>query len=375
MERRKVCLFCERWASGGIESFLSNVLQHLDLSKFEVDIVATELCDSVFTQPLERLGVHFKELSGDQRALGRNHRQFWKLLNQRQYDVVHVNAFQALSLFYLWQAKEAGVPVRIAHSHNTALRESPTKAAKLALHRWGRKRYAGEATDLWACSSAAAEFMFSRTELARQGFRFIPNGIDAARFRFDKAERERIRKELGLDGKLVIGNVGRLCYQKNQEFLLDVLGELHSRHPKSVLLLIGEGEDRPKLEEKAKVLGLKDCVIFYGAADRVERLYWSMDVFILPSRFEGLPVTGIEAQTAGLPCLFSDVVTKECQIGKRTWFLPLSAPSKQWAEIALQAGEVADRNESAAALRAAGFDIADVAGRIEHFYLRADEYG
>ncbi len=375
MGRRKVCLFCERWASGGIESFLSNVLQHMDLSKFEVDIVAAELCDSVFTRPLENLGVHFEELSGDQRALGRNHRQFWKLLNRCRYDVVHVNAFQALSLFYLWQAKEAGVPVRIAHSHNTALRESPTKAVKLALHRWARARYVGEATDLWACSSAAAEFLFPRAELARRGFQFIPNGIDATRFRFDRMERERVRKELGLDRKLVVGNVGRLCDQKNQEFLLDVFGELHSHRPESVLLLVGEGEDRPKLEEKAKTLGLKDCVIFYGAAERVERFYWSMDVFVLPSRFEGLPVTGVEAQAAGLPCLFSDAVTRECQIGKRTWFLPLSAPSERWAEIALQAGETADRSESAAALHDAGFDIADVACRIEDFYLRADAHG
>ncbi len=374
MGRRKVCLFCEKWASGGIESLLSNVLRPMDLSKLEVDIVAAELCGSVFTRPLEELGVRFEALSGDQRDLGRNHRQFKKLLDRRRYDVVHVNAFQALSLFYLRQAREAGTPVRIAHSHNTALRESPTRAVKLALHRWGRERYAGEATDLWACSSAAAEFLFPKAELARRGFRFIPNGIDAARFRFDGVERERVRKELGLDGKLVVGNVGRLCDQKNQAFLLEVFREVHSRRPESALLLIGEGEDRQRLEEKAKRLGLEDRVIFYGAADRVERLYWSMDVFMLPSRFEGLPVTGIEAQAAGLPCLFSDAVTRECQIEKSARFLPLSDPGK-WAETTLRADGTADRRESAAALRAAGFDIGDVAHGIEDFYLRADEHG
>ena len=362
---RRVCCLCENWASGGIESFLCSVLTRLDMPALEVDIAAAQLCDSVFTDRLKARGVRFYELSGNMRNVGDNHRRFRALLREQHYDVLHLNAFQGLSLAYLRIAREEGVPVRIAHSHNTALRKSMTRPLKLAIHSWARDRYTKDATALWACSGDAAAFLFAGHELDERGFQFIPNGIDVDRFRFDPAAREEVRRELGLDGRFVIGHVGRLCYQKNQGFLLDVLAEAVKRKPAAVLLLAGEGEDKPMLEEKARRLGIADKVLFAGVSEHIERLYWAMDVFALPSLFEGLPVTAVEAQTAGLRCLMSDTVTRECAILDSTAYLPLDVGI--WAAEITKAHD--SPSEDADAVREAGFDIQAVAGMIQRKYL------
>ena len=225
----KVCCFCESWESGGIESFLNNVITHLDPQKIQVDIVASCLKQSIFTGSLQRIGVRFFELSGDQRKFVQNHCLFWNLIQKERYDVVHLNVFHGLSLYYARLAKKAGIPIRIAHSHNTALRMSLTRPVKQLIHEFAKRSYSGDVTDIWACSEAAAEFLFHKKVLMKKGFLFIPNGIETERFRFDAEARVSLRRELGLEDRFVIGNVGRLCYQKNQEFLLDIFVEVKKK--------------------------------------------------------------------------------------------------------------------------------------------------
>ena len=361
---KRICIFCECWESGGIESFLCNVLLRADRSDLEVDLVAARLGESVFTQPLKDRGIRFYELSGSQNHLCANHRAFRALLRQRQYDAVYLNIFQGMSLYYAHLAKQAGVPVRIAHSHNTDLRQSRARAIKLWLHRQYRNRYSNDATALWACAQAAAEFMFPPALLQKQGYAFIPNGIDTQRFRFDPDTREAVRQELGVTDHFVIGNVGRLCYQKNQTFLLDVLAEAKKLRPDCRLLLVGEGEDRPMLEEKARALGVADHVIFYGTTKHPERLFCAMDVFALPSRFEGLPVVAVEAQTAGLPIVCSPRITQQAFITPNIQSLPLDAAA--WAAALLNCA-AQNREAACDAVRRAGFDISAIAQAVITF--------
>jgi len=300
-----------------------------------------------------------------------NHRRFVRLLRKEQYDVVHLNIFHGLSLYYAVLAKREGIPVRIAHSHNTALRRSFTRPLKQVIHEIAKERYTNAATDLWSCSKPAAQFLFPKKALETKGYRLIPNCIDIRWFQFDPLIRETSRKELGVEDQFVIGSIGRLCYQKNQSFLLKIFQEVHKQQAKSCLLLVGDGEDRTRLEKQAARLGIADKVLFYGVCDHVERLLWAMDAFVLPSRFEGAPVTSIEAQSAGLPCLFSDAITKECQIGKSVSFLSLDASPQKWAQAVLQMKAIGNRAESAAAVYAAGFDAAYVSKQIEDFYRKA----
>lgn len=363
--KKRICVFCERWESGGIESFLCNVLLRMDLTGLEVDLVAAQLDASPFVQPLEAHGVHFHELSGNRKNLIENRRMFQARLRERQYDVVYLNVFQGMSLHYAYLAKQAGVPVRIAHSHNTDLRQCRTRAIKLWLHHHYSKRYAKDATAFWACSQGAATFMFPPAQLQAQGYTFIPNGIDTQRFQFNSTGREAVRQELGLSDCFVIGNIGRLCYQKNQTFLLDVLAEAIKLHPNCRLLLVGEGDDRRALEEKARALGLADYVIFYGTTNQPELLYWAMDVFAFPSLFEGLGIVAVEAQAAGLPVVCSEHVPQEAHVTTSIARTPLHSGAVGWAERLLSIEKNPDQASFADVVRNAGFDVSCVVKELE----------
>ena len=368
VKKIRVCCFCERWKSGGIESFLHNVLTQMDLTNLEIDLVTAQMKESVFSQHLQAHGVIFHELSGSQENVLENHRLFQKLLRERQYDVVHLNIFHGMSLYYVHLAKLAGVPVRIAHSHNTDLRKSCARQVKLWLHRLYSNRYAADATAFWACSENAAKFMFPEELLEKKNFTFIPNGIETAKFRFDPAGRERIRQELGITGQFVIGNVGRLCYQKNQSFLLDVFDAVARLRPESRLLLVGEGEDLNTLREKAGSLGVADRVIFYGTTAHPERLLWAMDAFAFPSRFEGLGIAAIEAQAAGLPVVCSEHVPEETEATPLVHRIPLGDGPAVWAKTLL-AVSARERELGVEQVRRSGFDIADVVRFVKNCYM------
>lgn len=356
MRKRKICLFCQRWASGGIESFLYNCLVRMDLTQLEVDIAAIRLERGSLSAKLEELGVRFYRLS-ESPCL------FRRLLRQRQYDVVHLNLFQGLSLYFCRIARQEGVTVRIAHSHNENLRQSPLRWAKLLLHRLGRRCFSADATVLWACSNAAADFLFG----SQKHFTFIPNGIDTARFRFNEDIRQTLRRQMGLEDCFVLGHVGRLCSQKNQRFLLEVLAQLLPQHPHSRLLLVGDGEDKQALQRHAQTLGIEQQVIFYGNSQQVEQLLWVMDGFALPSLFEGLSVAAVEAQAAGLPVLCAEHLSKEVKLTENLRFLPLEAGAAAWAAEILTM-KAQNREEDAGIVQKAGFDARTVARRIENTY-------
>ena len=363
---RKICVFIENWMSGGIESFLRNTLLNMNLNQFEVHIIAEQVSSSVFTEDLKRAGVRFIELSGNSRCFSENIRLFKELLKENQYDVLHVNAFQAMTLYYGEVARKAGIPVRIAHSHNTALRKSASKNIKLAIHRFYRRRYTKSFTQLWACSRMAAEFLFDANDLQNNGFRFIPNGIQIEQFKPNDADRAKIRDSLGLENALLIGSVGRLCGQKNQTFLVELMPKIIKVNPVAILLLVGEGPDKDALAKTAQRLNVADHVIFYGATSHVEQIYSAIDVLAFPSTFEGLPIVAVEAQAAGLPVICSDLIPEETFITPQAKCIPLS-DREGWVR-ALTAGDLT-RKDYSDTLTHGGFAIQDVAKAVEQSYL------
>lgn len=366
---KRVCIYCQTWESGGIEAFLNNVLQHMDLSDLQVDIVVDVMKESIFTDGLRALGITFRELSGSSRALTRNYRCFARLLRRQTYDVLHLNVFQALPLVYLPLAKRKGISIRIAHSHNTMLRKSRTRLLKLGIHKLTSCLFAKDATNLWACSSDAAKFMFPAALLRQKNYQFIPNGIDLCRFRFDAAERERVRKQLHLEKAFVVGHVGRLCFQKNQSFLLDIFAQVYAQDISARLLLVGEGETLAELKKRAKQLSISNAVIFYGTTPHVEKLLWAMDVFVFPSVFEGLGIAAIEAQAAGLPTICSDGVPQEALASSLALQIPLSAPAEQWAQMIFAVRNGLTDFNPVEQLMAGGFDIRHVSSDVKKAYL------
>lgn len=361
---KRICIFCEKWESGGIESFLTNVLTHMDLSEIQIDIVVSELAKSVFVDPLKKLGITFFELSGTQRRFLKNRELFQKHLQKKRYDIIYLNIFQGLSLQYLKIAQKYHIEYRIVHSHNTNLRKSWTRKLKLLIHRAAKLWYGKYATEYLACSKEAAEFMFP----AQCRYRFIPNGIDVKRFSFCGEHREMMRKRLGAaDTCLVIGSVGRLCTQKNQLFVLEIMASLLYQNSNAILLLIGDGEDRQKLERRAETLGIKEHVVFYGTTQEVEPLYAAMDLLVFPSLFEGLGIVAIEAQVNGLPVLCSEYVPPEACITNLAVTLPLTLGPVGWAEaVCRYAGhKTLSRDEIQCCQQ---FDINMVAEEMRHLF-------
>lgn len=367
---RKICCFCQTWESGGIEAFLCHIMEHMDLSQLQVDLVVCAMRESIFTQPMQEMGVRFHQLSGSTRDVRGNHQRFRELIRHEKYDVIHFNLFESLSLSFVRLAREEGVPCRIVHSHNTALRESKTKWLKMILHRMGRSRYSMEATQLWACSGEAARFLFAPQALEQLSYRFIPNGIELERFAFSAQVRSQIRAQLQVENAFVVGHIGRLCQQKNQTFLLEVMEELVKLEPQAVLLLVGDGGDREALEARARQLGVDGHVIFYGTTPHPEQLMCAMDVFAFPSLFEGLGIVAIEAQANGLPLVCSQHVPQEAFVTPTAEQLSLDAGVKEWAAKLLARRD--QRGNYLDCLRKAGFAVEDVAHLVQQTYLEGE---
>lgn len=367
---RKICCFCQTWESGGIEAFLCHIMEHMDLSQLQVDLVVCAMRESIFTQPMQEMGVRFHQLSGSTRDVRGNHQRFRELIRHEKYDVIHFNLFESLSLSFVRLAREEGVPCRIVHSHNTALRESKTKWLKMILHRMGRSRYSMDATQLWACSGQAARFLFSQRALDKLPYRFIPNGIELERFAYSAQTRSQIRAQLHLEDAFVVGHIGRLCQQKNQMFLLDVTRELVAMEPRTCLLLVGDGEDRAALEGKAQQLGIQDHVLFYGTTPNPEQLMCAMDVFAFPSLFEGLAIVVVEAQANGLPLVSSQHMPPEAFVTPTAVQLPLEEGARAWAVRLLENRQ--QHGDYLQELRNAGFSVEDVAHLIQQTYMEGE---
>lgn len=368
----KICCFCEIWGTGGIESFLLTMLEHMDKSDLEIDIVVEKKISDLYLSRVEAMGLGFKILSGSTRKVIKNLETFQALLQERKYDAVYLNIYQALSMLYARAAKLAGVTVRIAHAHGSGLRPGITRQLKLLLHRVSKNVLSRNITQFWACSGKAADFMFPKGT----NYRFIPDGIIIDRFIFNSAIREKMRLELGLQNCYVMGSVGRLSSEKNQTFLLDILRFLRKKCPEAVLLLVGEGRERARLEERAKKLGLSDKVIFYGASENVPHLLWTMDVLVISSFVEGFGIVAIEAQAAGLPVLCSSGVPPEAGPTELVSFLSLDAGAEVWADHVLASQgkprQGKSRNETAEILNRAGFDIVSTASIIRSLFTMGE---
>ena len=193
------------------------------------------------------------------------------------------------------------------------------------------------------------------------------HGINAERFRFDPKMREAVRRELGLTDKFVVGHVGRFYKQKNHAFLIRIFEKVHEIEPESVLLLFGKGDLEPEIRDLVKACGLTSCVRFMGEVTDIERMYQAMDVFVMPSFHEGLPVSCVEIQTAGVPCVLSDTITEEIRIEESMLFLGLSQSPEEWADAVLSKKGCRDLDGYENVIRS-GYAIRDVADGMLKMY-------
>lgn len=348
---------------GGVYALVNNVIRNKP-DGLKLDIA----CIARFENPnnieaLKRLGtdVYYVGTAGPRWTRPyAYYKNTLKLLRNGGYDCVHIHGDVAyLLLIFARAARRAGVRRIILHSHAAGV-DGGSRRLKAALHGLCRGALRNSATDFVACSDKAAEWMYPGLDVSR--VKMVANGVELSRFAFDPAARERVRGELRLEDAFVVGHVGRFAYQKNHDFLLEAFAAMRRRVPNARLLLVGEGVLFDQIRQKAERLGLADAVIFYGASNDVGALMQGMDLFALPSHFEGLPVVGVEAQAAGLPVLFSDRVTRQAGLTAHVRFLPIDAPAVEaWGAAARDvAGKPAwNRAGDCEQVRKAGFTIQD----------------
>lgn len=354
---RVLCVFSSL-NRGGAETMCMNLYRNINRENVQFDFIKHTEDHCAFEEEIIALGGRIYTAP---KFKGYNllaYMNWWSrhFLEHPEHRIVHGHYYTVSALYFTVAHKINRIT--IGHSHST---QQNGPVLSLILKKVLRQ-FVGYTSDYClACSTEAGKWLFPRRE-----FQLLHNAISVENYRFDSDIRTSMREELGLQDQLVLGTVGSIKTVKNPFGLVDIFAAVKRRIPDARLLWVGDGELRSAVQEKLKEHGLRSSVIFTGVRSDVNRLLQAMDVFLLPSFSEGLPVVTVEAQSAGLPCLISDVVSREAAITDLCTFLPYSKP-ELWAD-AVQTLEL-NRKDTRAEVIKAGYDIRTTAKWLEGFYV------
>lgn len=345
---------------GGLETMLMNYYRQIDRTQVQFDFLVHRENEGEYSEEIKKLGgniYHLPHLNPFSRYYKKALGMFFD--SHPEYQIIHVHQ-DCLSSVILKVAKEHGVKTRIAHSHSSSQDKNIKYPIKLFYKRF-IPRYA---TNLFACSEEAGKWMFNGAD-----FSVLNNAIDAERYIFNPQKRSEVRDSLGIaSDELLVGHVGRFSPVKNHDFLMDVFNEVQKKK-EAKLLLVGKGEMQEEIKEKAKKLGLENKVIFAGLRSDVPDLMQAMDVFVLPSLYEGLGIVAIEAQASGLPCVLSDAVPNEALLTDLVVKMSLNVSPSKWSDVIDKHSEMIRKN-TYDEIRLAGYDIKDNSKKLQDYYLR-----
>lgn len=358
----RVLHILQRMEAGGTQALLMNIYRKIDRTKVQFDFLVVYKEKQFYDDEIKEMGGHVYKLSFREDLnlpkFQKNLAEFF--MHHHEYKIVHCHAY-TIGYFCLKAAKKAGIPVRIAHSHNNETVHDIKYLPKLFM----QKIYTKNATDLFACSKEAGKYLFGN-----KPFNVLKNAIDSQNFVADSNIKKEIKKELKLEGKFVVGHVGRMHPQKNHDFLIDVFVEIKKKKPLAELILVGTGPLEEKIKRKVEEKGLSRCVHFLGNRKDMNRIYQAMDVFVFPSLFEGLGIVAIEAQVAGIPIVCSEGLPSESDITPIYRKLLLSDGAKEWANVALEMSQTPQAHTNMLQyVIDAGFDMCSTAKYMEKYYL------
>ena len=357
-------------ARGGVTQYALNILRHIDSKRFSLDF-ATRSQTLDFEDSLRAMGSTAHRLSCSSME---NEARFIADMNailDIGYDVVHLHTCHWNGFWAERLAMEHKCPKVIVHAHNSYVdrADAAEREKTIQEHEQLKREFSlNFATNFWACSRVAADWLFG-PQIPREKIRILKNAVNIDMYAFKPATRDRVRRELGLDGRLVLGCIGRFAYQKNQEFLLEAFAGIRKRIPGAVLLLVGDGMYWEERQRDAERLGLADSARFLGRRSDVADLMQAMDVYLQPSRFEGLALTLVEAQIAGLPCLAGENLSPETKITPNLDFLPYETGA--WVEAVARLATGYERRDCSGIAAAAGFSIGEQIREIEELYSGA----
>lgn len=357
---------------GGVESVIINYYRCIDKTKIQFDFLCNFHEPAAYEQELKALGgevYHITARSDNYRQYKRELQSFFQK-TQGKYQAIWVNVCSLANIDYLIMAKKYGISRRIIHSHNSQNMDNRLRGM---LHARNKKRISQYATDFWSCSEEAARWFYEDSLMPQ--VIMIKNSISVRRMAFDEKKREIYRQKLGCsEYDYVIGNIGRLHFQKNQQFCLDIFHEFHKKIPKSKLVFIGQGEDESMLREKAERLNIKESVHFAGMQSDIAGWLSAFDLFLFPSKFEGLPIAALEAQGNGLPMLASArVIPDAVKVNDNVVFCDLGKNAGAWSDEMINMKERICRLDCDLIYQnfsAKGYDIEIETKKLEQLFLK-----
>lgn len=366
---KKILVFGVTENPGGVEAVIMNYYRALDRSKIQFDF----LCNTdvvAYEDEIKSLGGTIYRItarSKDRKKFREDMDNFFKE-HSSEYSTIWVNVCSLANIDYLKYAKKYGIKYRIIHSHNSQNMDSKLREI---LHRINKMFISKYATDFWTCGDEAGEWFYSKKIIKSDKYLFVNNAINADKYKYNKKVRDEYRKKMNLTDKIVFGNVGRLHFQKNHTFIIKVFNEFLKEKPNSVLLLIGQGEDEEKIRNQIKELNIEDKVILLGIRKDVEKLMQCMDIFLFPSKFEGLPLVLVEAEAAKLLIFASDVITKKVKFNDRMIYLSLEKDEKYWSKkILSNLDKIESRESDISDIIKNGFNITDEVNKIAKYFER-----
>lgn len=324
MEKIRVLHVITGMGSGGAEAFIMNMFRNIDNKQVVFDFLLRSN-ENMYEDEIKSLGGKIYTTPPYPRKLISNYIQTKKILKEHpEYNIVHIHGNAFIYITALLIAKSKKIPCRIMHSHNT----DTGKSIYRIVHRLNKALFMKSlVTDRFACSDKAGKWMFGN-----RSFLKVNNGIDVDKFIYNEEIRNKVRKKYNIDkDTILIGHVGRFLKVKNHSYIIDIFNEYIKQNENSKLMLIGDGPEFETINKKVKDLGIKNKVIFLSKINNVNEMMQAMDIFLLPSIHEGLALVSVEAQTAGLPCIMSDTITKESIITDLVEVKSIDLEPREWA--------------------------------------------
>ncbi len=360
---KKVLVYGISGGPGGIETVVHNIIKNADMTEIGFDILT--FYDGIeYQDEYKSLGVNIYKITSRSENPLKNKKELNAFFKKyaKQYDTVWCNLAELINIDILKIAKNYGIKKRIIHSHSVA----STRGKLLTKLHYFNKKFIGKiATDFWACSLPAGKWFFSDKIIKSGKFEVIKNAIYPENHLFSQEERLSARAELGIKDEFAVGHVGRLSIgEKNTLFLLEIFKEILNIKPDAKLLLVGDGNDKQAVEDKIDELHIRESVIRFGHRSDINRLMNAMDIFLLPSKMEGLGIVLIEAQSCGLPCFTSaDVVPNEVKLTDILHFISLEKNASHWAKE-ITSAKFPERCSKTEEIIKAGYDIKTESQRV-----------
>ena len=346
-------------STGGLTTVMMNYYRAMNKEGLKIDFASTNVPSQSLLDEIHVEGSEYYQLPPRKKIVS----YFYRLRRLcKNYDLLHVHGNSSTSVLELMAANWAGVKRRIVHNHTS---RSQHPWINLLLHPFFLMSY----TKAIACSDAAGEWLFGNKQ-----YQILRNAIKVSCFHYDVSVRQQIRQLLGIsDSTFLVGHVGKFMDAKNHPFVIAVFAEIHRLIPNSKLLLVGDGPLRGMVETAVKNLHVEDCVILVGLRSDIPQLLQSFDVFMLPSFYEGMPLSVLEAQAAGLPCFISNCITKDVEIGEDVMSLSLQNIPRIWAKYIIDYSKDHTRRErcikNCGLLTVAGYNIEKEADELRKIYL------